>query len=338
MPKHVVTLIPGDGIGPSISDAVVKILDAAGAPIEWDIQIAGIPALDAGKDLLPESVLSSIRKNKVALKGPLTTPVGTGFRSINVALRQEFDLYANVRPTKTILPGGRYVDVDLVIVRENTEGLYIGIERWDGTPEDPKAAAESVMRVTRKGTERVIRYAFEHALRTGRTEVVLGHKANILKFTQGLMLEIAREIAKEYEGRVTFRDEIVDALCMKLVMRPEKYQVLVMENLFGDIVSDLCSGLVGGLGLAPGANIGETAAIFEAVHGSAPDIAGKNIANPSALLLGAVLMLEHLGEVSLARHIQSTLETVLREGQVLTPDLGGTATTTSFTDYLISRL
>jgi isocitrate dehydrogenase (NAD+) len=333
-----VTLIPGDGIGPSISESVVRIIEATGAEIEWDRQIAGVAALDSKNTPLPEETLASIRRNRVALKGPLTTPVGVGFRSINVALRKEFDLYANVRPARTLVPGYRYQDIDLVLIRENTEGLYSGVEHYVGIGTDPRAAAESVMIVTRFGVERILRYAFEYAVAHGRKKVTLAHKANILKFTQGLFLDIGREMAQEYEGRIEFEDRIVDATAMLLVMDPYRFDVIVTENMFGDILSDQIAGLVGGLGLAPGGNVGRDAAIFEAVHGSAPDIAHKNIANPSALLLGAIMMLQHLGMHEHAKRIQAALEATIREGESLTPDLGGSASTTEFTEALLRRL
>ena len=334
----VVTLIPGDGIGPGITRATVRVLEAAGADIEWDEQIAGMTAMDAAKPPLPDETLESIRRNQVALKGPLTTPVGVGFRSINVALRKEFDLYANVRPTRTIVPGGRYDDVDLVLIRENTEGLYVGVEHYIGMGDDPKAAAESVMIVTRFGAERIVRYAFEYAVQNGRKKVTLAHKANILKFTQGLFLDVGRKVAEEYAGRVEFEDRIIDATAMHLVLNPHQFDVLVMENMFGDILSDLMAGLVGGLGLAPGANIGRHAAIFEPVHGSAPDIAGQGIANPTATVLAGCMMLEHIGQGDVAARIRRALETTIREGRVLTRDLGGTATTKEFTDAVIAAL
>jgi isocitrate dehydrogenase (NAD+) len=335
---HTVTLIPGDGIGPAITEAVVRILEAAGADIEWDRQVAGVAALEERNSPLPPETLESIRANCVALKGPLTTPVGTGFRSINVALRKEFDLYANVRPALTIVPGGRYQDIDLVLIRENTEGLYSGIEHYVGIGNDRRAAAESIMVVTRFGTERIIRYAFEYAVTHGRKKVTLAHKANILKYTQGLFLDIGRDVATEYAGRVEFEDVIIDATAMRLVMDPHRFDVIVTENMFGDILSDLMAGLVGGLGLTPGGNIGDDASIFEAVHGSAPDIVGRNIANPSALLLAAVMMLEHLELAEPAARIRRALTEVVRSGESLTPDLGGSATTDQFTDALIGRL
>lgn len=334
----VVTLIPGDGIGPEITEATLRVLDAAGADIEWDRQIAGVTALEAAQAPLPEATLESIRNTKVALKGPLTTPVGVGFRSINVALRKEFDLYANVRPALSLLPGGRYENIDLVLIRENTEGLYVGVEHYIGMGNDPKAAAESVMIVTRYGAERIVRYAFEYALKHGRRKVTLAHKANILKFTQGLFLEIGREVAKEYEGRIEFEDRIIDATAMHLVLNPYQFDVLVMENMFGDILSDLMAGLVGGLGMAPGANIGTNAAIFEPVHGSAPDIAGRGIANPTAQILAACMMLEHIDQHETAARIRRAVEATLREGKTLTPDLGGSATTMEYAEAVVRAL
>lgn len=333
-----VTLIPGDGIGPSITEATVRVIEATGADIQWDRQIAGVTALEQVNTPLPDETLASIRQNRVALKGPLTTPIGVGFRSINVALRKEFDLYANVRPARTILPQYRYTDIDLVLIRENTEGLYSGVEHYVGIGSDPRAAAESVMIVTRFGAERIMRYAFEYALSHGRKKVTLAHKANILKYTQGLFLDIGREMAKDYEGRVEFEDRIIDATAMLLVMDPYRFDVIVCENMFGDILSDQIAGLVGGLGLAPGGNIGRDAAIFEAVHGSAPDIVGRNIANPSALLLAAVMMLQHLGMHDEAGRIRDALEGTVRERDSLTPDMGGAGTTDSFTDAILRRL
>ena len=333
-----VTLIPGDGIGPEITESVVKILEASGAQLTWDRQIAGETALKQAGNPLPQPTLDSIKTHCVALKGPLTTPSGTGFRSINVALRQEFELYANVRPVRTLVTGGRYEDIDIVLVRENTEGLYSGVEHYIGIGSDPRAAAESVMLVTRFGVNRILRYAFEYAVKHGRKKVTLAHKANILKYTQGLFLDMGREIAREYEGRVEFEDRIIDATAMLLVMDPHRFDVIVSENMFGDILSDQIAGLVGGLGLAPGANIGEHAAIFEAVHGSAPDIAGKGIANPSALLMAGIMMLDHLDQPEPARRIRTALETTIRENDSLTPDLKGSGTTQTFTDAVIRRL
>ena len=333
-----VTLIPGDGIGPGITDATVRVLDAAGCAFVYDKQLAGMAAVAAYGDPIPESTIESIKRTRLALKGPLETPVGGGYRSVNVALRKAFDLYANVRPAHTIRPGGRFENVDIVLVRENTEGLYIGIEHYVPIDGDPKAAAESVALITRSGSERIVRYAFEYAVSHKRKKVTLVHKANILKFSQGLFLDVGREIAKEYAGRIAFDDRIVDACAMQLVIKPETFDVIVTTNLFGDILSDEISGLVGGLGLAPGANIGADAALFEAVHGTAPDIAGKGIANPGALLLAACMMLEHLGDHARADRIRHALETVVRQGKTVTRDLGGTANTDQFTDAIIASL
>ena len=332
-----VTLIPGDGIGPSIAEATVRILAAAGADIEWDRQVAGMAGVARWNDPIPDATLDSIKRTRIALKGPLETPVGEGFRSINVALRKTFDLYANVRPAYTIVPG-RFDNIDIVLVRENTEGLYIGVEHYIRIGDDPKAAAESVAVITRFGSERIVRYAFEYAVAHGRKKVTLVHKANILKFSQGLFLDVGRMVAREYEGRVQFEERIIDAMAMHLVMRPESFDVVVTTNLFGDILSDEISGLVGGLGLAPGGNIGTTAAIFEAVHGTAPDIAGKNVANPGALVLAACMMLEHLNERPMATRIRTAFESTIKDGSVLTRDLGGTASTDQFTDAVIARL
>lgn len=332
-----VTLIPGDGIGPSIADATVRILAAAGADIVWDRQVAGMAGVARWNDPIPEITLDSIKRTRLALKGPLETPVGDGFRSINVALRKTFDLYANVRPAYTIVPG-RFDNVDIVLVRENTEGLYIGVEHYIKIGDDPRAAAESVAIITRLGSERIVRYAFEYAIAHNRQKVTLVHKANILKFSQGLFLDVGRMVAQEYAGRVQFEERIIDAMAMHLVMRPESFDVVVTTNLFGDILSDEISGLVGGLGLAPGANIGATAAIFEAVHGTAPDIAGKNIANPGALILAACMMLEHIGDRDRAQRIRTAFETTVRDGSTVPRDLGGTASTDQFTDAIIARL
>jgi isocitrate dehydrogenase (NAD+) len=332
-----VTLIPGDGIGPSISSATVRILEAAGAEIEWDTQYAGLAGVEKFGDPIPDATLDSIRRTRIALKGPLETPVGEGFRSINVALRKTFDLYANVRPAHTIVKGGRYEDIDIVLVRENTEGLYVGIEHYIKIGSDVRAAAESTALITRVGSERIVRYAFEYAKKHGRKKVTLVHKANILKFSQGLFLDVGRAVAREYDS-IEFTEMIVDATAMNLVLHPERFDVIVTTNLFGDILSDQISGLVGGLGLAPGANIGLGGAIFEAVHGTAPDLAGKGVANPGALILAACMMLEYLNEDARALRIRNALETTIREGTTVTRDLGGTATTDQFTDALIARL
>ncbi|MFL5619457.1 MAG: isocitrate/isopropylmalate dehydrogenase family protein [Gemmatimonadaceae bacterium] len=332
-----VTLISGDGIGPSISSATVRLLEAAGADIAWDAQYAGMAGVARFGDPIPDQTLDSIKRTRVALKGPLETPVGEGFRSINVALRKTFELYANVRPAHTIRPGGRYENVDIVLVRENTEGLYIGIEHYIKIGSDPRAAAESVALITRAGSERIIRYAFDYAEKHGRKKVTLVHKANILKNSQGLFLDVGRMVAREY-SKIEFEEVIVDAMAMNLVLRPERYDVIVTTNLFGDILSDLISGLVGGLGLAPGANIGLGGAIFEAVHGTAPDIAGKGVANPGALMLAACMMLEYLSDEPRAQRIRAAIEETIREGKTVTRDLGGTATTDQFTDAIIARL
>ncbi len=332
-----VTLIPGDGIGPSISSATVRVLEAAGVDIDWDTQYAGQAGVAKYGDPIPDETLDSIKRTRLALKGPLETPVGEGFRSINVALRKTFDLYANVRPAHTIVKGGRFDGIDLVLIRENTEGLYVGIEHYIKVGSDPRAAAESTAIITRAGSERIVRYAFDYAMKHGRKKVTLVHKANILKFTSGLFLDVGRQIACEYEN-IAFEEVIVDAMAMNLVLKPERYDVIVTTNLFGDILSDLISGLVGGLGLAPGANIGLGGAIFEAVHGTAPDIAGKGIANPSALILAGCMMLEYMNDGERARRIRDALETTIREKKVVTRDLGGTATTDQFTDAIIARL
>ncbi|CAN5911353.1 isocitrate dehydrogenase (NAD(+)) [soil metagenome] len=332
-----VTLIPGDGIGPSIASATVRILEAAGADISFDVHSAGMAGVAMYGDPIPEQTLDSIRRTRIALKGPLETPVGEGFRSINVALRKTFDLYANVRPAHTIVPGGRYDGIDIVLVRENTEGLYVGIEHYIKVGNDARAAAESIAIITRAGSDRIIRYAFDYAVKHGRKKLTLVHKANILKFSQGLFLDVGRLVAREYAG-IQFAEMIVDAAAMNLVLHPEKFDVIVTTNLFGDILSDQISGLVGGLGLAPGANIGQGCAIFEAVHGTAPDIAGKGVANPGALILAACMMLEYMTDGERAARIRNALEAVIREGTSTTGDLGGTASTDQFTDAIIARL
>src|SRR5438874_9784871 len=313
-----VTLIPGDGIGPSITAATVRILRAAGAAITWDEQAAGMAGVAKYGDPIPDATLDSIKRTRLALKGPLETPVGEGYRSINVALRKTFDLYANVRPAYSIVPGGRYRDLDLVLIRENTEGLYVGVEHYIRVGDDPRAAAESIAIITRQGSERIARYAFEYAVKHHRKKVTLVHKANILKFSQGLFLDMGRQIARDYQGRIEFDERIVDAMAMNLVLNPERFDVIVTTNLFGDILSDQISGLVGGLGLAPGANIGVNGAIFEAVHGTAPDIADKGVANPSALVLAACMLLDHVGDTDRAKRIRAALETTIRDGKTVT--------------------
>lgn len=334
---HTVTIIPGDGIGPEITKATVKVLEAAGVPIQWEYQEAGTKALEKYKDPLPPQVIESIRRNKVALKGPLTTPIGSGFRSVNVALRKEFDLYVNLRPAKSF-EGVKscWKDIDLIVLRENTEEFYAGIEHYI----DPaKSAAETIGVVTRSGSERILRYAFEHARKEGRKKVTIVHKANILKFTGGLFLDVGREVGAGYPGIKT-EDKIIDNMCMQLVMNPHQFDVIVTTNLFGDILSDLCSGLVGGLGLAPGANIGATVSMFEAVHGSAPDIAGKNIANPGALILAAAMMSRHLGHPELAGRIEHAVAAVVKEGKHVTFDLNpqNPVGTMEMAEAIISRL
>ena len=317
---HTVTLIPGDGIGPSIIDAAVKVIEAAGVRIHWDVQLAGMAAVERFDTPLPEPTVASIQKHKVALKGPLTTPVGRGFRSVNVTLRQRFNLYANVRPAVSFEGTSTpFQNVNLVIIRENTEGLYSGIEH-DIVVEGEVLAAESIALITRAGSEKIIRYAFEYARKNRRQKVTLVHKANILKSTTGMFLEIGKQIAKDYED-IHFEDKIIDACAMQMVLQPQQFDVIVTTNLFGDILSDLAAGLVGGLGLTAGANIGPEIAIFEAVHGSAPDIAGKNIANPTAVILAAVMMLEYLGESDAARTIERAVRDVIRECRCVTPDL-----------------
>jgi len=328
-----VTLIPGDGIGPEVAQATVKIIDASGVKINWHLHNAGEAQIAKFGTPLPDETIASIKSTGLALKGPVTTPLGTGFRSVNVAIRKTFDLYANVRPAKNYpnIPS-RYSGVDLVIVRENTEDLYAGVEHMIGD-----CAAESIKILTRKGCERIIRYAFDYAVKNNRHKVTAVHKANIMKCTDGMYLNIAREIAKLYP-QIEFEDMIVDAMCMKLVQEPEKYDVLVMPNLYGDIVSDLCAGLVGGLGVAPSANVGDSQAVFEAIHGSAPLIAGKDMANPTALLLSGVMMLKHINEAEAAQTIERALLDVIGTGKCLTPDLGGTAGTKEFTDAIVKRM
>jgi isocitrate dehydrogenase (NAD+) len=332
------TLIPGDGIGPEITAATLQVLDAVGVKFDWDEQYGGMAAVEKAGTPLPNATLDSMRRTKLALKGPLTTPVGGGYRSVNVALRQEFDLYANVRPIKTIVPGGRYEHIDLVIIRENTEGMYVGLDHTFRVGDDPKAVVQAMSVMTREGCRRVCRYAFEYAKKNGRKKVTIVHKANILKATSALFLETGRQIAKEYEGVVACDDKIVDNTAMQLVMRPEQFDVIVTTNLFGDILSDEASGLVGGLGLAPGANIGTRAAIFEAVHGSAPDIAGQGIANPSALMLAAAMMLDHIGEAAAAGRLRHALETAIVQDNIRTKDLGGSATTADFARAVVQRV
>jgi isocitrate dehydrogenase (NAD+) len=333
--SQTISVISGDGIGPEIMQASIRVLDALECGLEYEHVEAGLGALEKHGNLLPEPTLESIRRNRVALKGPLTTPVGKGFRSINVTLREIFDLYANVRPVVSMHgTRARYDDIDIITVRENTEGAYLAA---DSKISEDGNTAESKMVITRKGSERVTRYAFDLARRAGRKKVTLVHKANILKTVSGLFLDVAREVSEGYPD-IVCEEMIVDATCMKLVMDPHQFDVIVTTNLFGDIISDLCAGLVGGLGLAPGANIGTEAAIFEAVHGSAPDIAGKKIANPCALLLTAVQMLSHLGMQDRAVRLQQAITQTIADGDRTTPDLGGAGNTDSFADAIIERI
>jgi len=331
---YTVTLIPGDGIGPELADATVTVLEATGIDFEWKRVEAGESQIATHGTPLPEAVLDSIRETRVALKGPITTPIGEGFRSVNVTLRQTLDLYANLRPAQSIKGlDTRYEDVDLVIVRENTEDLYAGIEHRVG-----KDAAESIKIITRHASERIARFAFDYAVANRRHKVTAVHKANIMKLSDGLFLESCRTVAAEYEGRIEFEDRIVDNMCMQLVQKPDLYDVLVLPNLYGDIVSDLAAGLVGGLGVAPGANIGEMAAVFEPVHGSAPKYAGKDVANPTALILSGALMLRHLGEIEAGERVERAVREVIGEGRTLPRDLGGEAGTRQFAGAVAERV
>ena len=329
---HTITLIPGDGIGPEVTDAVTRIIAAAGVDVMWERHNAGLLAFNETGETLPEALLASARKNKVALKGPVTTPIGEGFTSVNVGLRQAMDLYANLRPVRN-LPGvtSRFANVDLIIVRENTEDLYAGLEHTV-----VKGVVESLKIITEAASTRIAEFAFAYARRYGRKTVTAIHKANIMKLSDGLFIECARAVAARYPD-ITYDERIVDAACMQLVMHPERFDVLLLPNLYGDIVSDLCAGLVGGLGIVPGANLGTESAVFEAVHGSAPDIAGQDLANPTALLQSAVMMLRHNQEDAAADRISAALMRVLA-GATRTRDLGGTATTTAFADAIIAAL
>jgi isocitrate dehydrogenase (NAD+) len=331
--SHTITLIPGDGIGPEVTEAVLRIFTAAGLQIDWDRQDAGVIAFKRFGQTLPAELLDSVKRNTVALKGPVTTPIGEGFSSVNVGLRKALDLYANLRPVKN-MPGvwSRFEDVDLIIVRENTEDLYAGLEH-----EIVPGIVESIKIITEKASTRIAKFAFEYARTFGRTRVTAIHKANIMKLSDGLFLDSCRKTSREFID-VAYDERIVDAACMHLVMHPEKLDVLLLPNLYGDIVSDLCAGLVGGLGVVPGANLGTDVAVFEAVHGSAPDIADQNLANPTALLLSGLLMLDHIGERPRAERIRAALSHVLGAGQVRTRDLGGTATTTEFTDAICREI
>jgi isocitrate dehydrogenase (NAD+) len=331
--KHTITLIPGDGIGPEVSAAVVRIIEAAGADISWETHYAGAQALEKFGDTLPQELLESIKRNKLALKGPITTPVGKGFTSVNVGLRKALDLYANLRPVRA-LPNvpSRYPELDLVVVRENTEDLYSGIEHVV-----VPGVVESIKIITEKASTRIARFAFDYARRENRKKVTAVHKANIMKLSDGLFLECFRNVARDYP-EIEADDKIVDNACMQLVMRPEQFDIMLLENLYGDIVSDLCAGLIGGLGLVPGANIGELGAVFEAVHGSAPDIAGQGIANPTALLQSGILMLKHIGEREAAEKIENAMLNVFRDGKVRTRDIGGEAHTDEFATAIIAAM
>ncbi len=333
MKKYTITLIPGDGIGPEIIAATVRIIEATGVDIEWETQIIGAQALEKFGTTLPETAIDSIKKNKVALKAPLMTPIGKGFTSVNVGLRKTLDLYANVRPIRALpnIPC-KYPNLDLVIVRENTEDLYAGLEHTV-----VPGVVESIKIITEKASTRISKYAFEFARREGRKKVTAVHKANIMKLSDGLFLECFYNAAKDYP-EITADDKIIDNCCMQLVMNPQQFDVMVMENLYGDIVSDLCAGLIGGLGLAPGANIGEIGAVFEAVHGSAPDIAGQGVANPTAILMSAILMLKHIGERDAAERTEKAMLEVFADGKTITKDLGGTAKTADFANAIIDKL
>ena len=332
------TLIPGDGIGPEIVEATVMALDVLGARFDWETCSAGLAGMKEFGDPLPQSTLDSIHRTKLALKGPLETPIGGGYRSSNVRLREEFKLYANVRPAKTIIPGGRYENIDLVLLRENNEGLYVGFEHYIPIDGDPHAVAMATGVNTRAGCRRIAEYAFEYAVKNGRKKVTIVHKANIMKALTGLFLDTTLEVAKKYEGRIECDQRIVDACAMQLVLNPWQFDVIVTTNLFGDILSDEIAGLVGGLGMVPGANIGVEAAIFEAVHGSAPDIAGRGIANPVALMLAAAMMLDHIDRRDLGSRLRQGIDATLNEDKVRTGDLGGMASTKEFTAALIRRL
>ena len=338
-PAIPVTLIPGDGIGPEIVHATLAALEALGAPIEWERQIAGLEGVTTANDPLPRATLESIRRTRLALKGPLETPSGGGYRSSNVRLREEFKLYANVRPARTLVPGGRFDRIDLIVVRENLEGLYVGHELYVRIDDDPHAVAMATGINTRAGGRRLLEYAFEYAIAAGRKKVTIVHKANIMKALTGIFLETAQQLYNDkYKGRIAMDAVIVDACAMKLVLNPWQFDVIVSTNLFGDILSDLVAGLVGGLGMAPGANVGTDAAIFEAVHGSAPDIAGKGVANPVALMLAAAMMLDYCKLSALATRLRQGIDLTLNVDQVRTSDLGGSASTGEFTRALVARL
>jgi isocitrate dehydrogenase (NAD+) len=333
------TLIPGDGIGPEVSNATVEVLEALGAPFEWETMQAGMAGVEKSGDALPSETLASIRRTRLALKGPLTTPVGRGFRSSNVRLREEFELYANLRPARTLIPGGRYEKIDIVLVRENLEGFYVGYEHYVPIGDDDHAVAMASGINTRAGSRRICEFAFDYAVKNGRKKVTLVHKANVLKALTGLFLETGKEVAARYAGKgISCDDRIIDACAMQLVMDPWKFDMIVTTNLFGDILSDLNAGLVGGLGMAPAGNIGRDAAIFEAVHGSAPDIAGKGVANPLALMLSAAMMLDHVAMQDKAKRLRDAIDAVLCEDKIRTGDLGGKASTKEFTQAIVKRV
>jgi isocitrate dehydrogenase (NAD+) len=340
MPQSIpATLIPGDGIGPEIVDATLAVLEALGAPFEWDTQIAGLEGVKTAGDPLPAKTIDSIRRTRLALKGPLETPSGGGYRSSNVRLREEFKLYANLRPARTLIPGGRFDNIDLVVVRENLEGLYLGHEYYIQIDDDPHAVAMASGVNTRQGSRRLLEFAFEHAIATGRKKVTIVHKANIMKVLTGIFLDAGLELyERKYKGRFTLETVIIDACAMKLVLNPWQFDLLVTTNLFGDILSDLVAGLVGGLGMTPGANIGADAAIFEAVHGSAPDIAGKGVANPTALMLAAAMMLEHCHLPHMAARLRTAIDQTLNVDKARTGDLGGHTSTAEFTRTLVKRI
>lgn len=350
MARYKVTLIPGDGTGPELAAVTRDVVDATGVSIDWEIAEAGSDVMQKYGTPLPESTLASIRKNKVALKGPITTPIGTGFRSVNVAIRKELDLYSCLRPCRTYVGvKSRFKDIDLVVVRENTEDLYAGVEYPADSAEAEKIielsgkkirphSAISIKPISRFGTERIVRFAFEYAVKHNRKKVTAVTKANIMKCTDGLFYEVAREVAKLYEGKVAYEERLIDNMCMQLVQKPELYDVIVLPNLYGDILSDLCAGLVGGLGVAPGANHGTDMAVFEAVHGSAPKYTGLNKVNPTALILSAKLMLEHLGELDAAARLEKAVSAVIAEGKQVTYDMGGTAGTREMGQAIIAKL
>jgi isocitrate dehydrogenase (NAD+) len=340
MPQSIpATLIPGDGIGPEIVEATLAVLEALGAPFEWDTQIAGLGGVKSAGDPLPPKTIESIKRTRMALKGPLETPSGGGYRSSNVRLREEFKLYANLRPARTLIPGGRFDKIDLVVVRENLEGLYLGHEYYIQIDDDPHAVAMASGVNTRQGSRRLLEFAFEHAVATGRKKVTIVHKANIMKILTGIFLEAGQELYEsKYKGRFTLETVIIDACAMKLVLNPWQFDMLVTTNLFGDILSDLVAGLVGGLGMTPGANIGADAAIFEAVHGSAPDIARKGVANPTALMLAAAMMLEHCHLPHMAARLRTAIDQTLNTDKVRTGDLGGHSSTADYTRALVKRI